>query len=188
MPDSTLDLVAIPGSLRTGSLNRALARSLAKLCPDDATVDVVDLHDIPLYNGDLDTDERRPDPVRALKERIDRAHGVLLVSPEYNYGIPGVLKNAVDWVSRPSFRSPMAGKPSGLMGASPGGSGTMRGQEHLKLLLLAMGAQVFPHPGVAVGRARDKFDDGRLVHEDTRDFVAAYLRDFTEWARRVRPA
>lgn len=187
MPDP-LDVVAIPGSLRDGSFNRALARSLEGLAPDDVAVEVVELHDVPLYNGDLDTDEDRPAPVRALKDRIGRADAVLLISPEYNYGVPGVLKNALDWVSRPGFKSPMAGRPSGIMGVSTGLSGTMRGQEHLKLNLLGMAAQVFPHPGVAVSRARDKFENGRLVHEDTREFVARYLTDFAAWVRRVRPA
>ncbi len=180
-----LDLIAIPGSLRDGSLNRALARALPELCPEGTGLEVVDLHDIPLYNADRDTEENRPPPVEALKERIRESDGVIVVSPEYNHGVPGVLKNALDWVSRPSYRSPMAQKPCGLMGAAPGGSGTMRAQQHLKVILLGMAAQVFPHPGVAVSRARDKIRDGRLVDEDTREFVASYLADFASWVRRV---
>lgn len=187
MPLPRLDLVAIPGSLRTGSLNRALARALDELCPDDTAVEVLDLHDIPLYNGDLDTDQDRPAPVQALKDRIREADGVILVTPEYNHGVPGVLKNALDWVSRPSYRSPMAHKPCGLMGAAPGGSGTMRAQQHLKVILLGMAAQVFPHPGVAVSRARDKIREGRLEDEGTREFVASYLAELASWVRRVRP-
>jgi chromate reductase len=180
-------LLAIPGSLRSGSFNRALARTLAEVAPEDVEVEVFELHEIPLYNQDLDTDERRPAPVRRLKGRIAEADGVILVSPEYNYGVPGVLKNAIDWASRPGFRSPMAGKPTGIMGASAGLSGTMRGQEHLKVNLLGMGAQVFAHPGVAVRSAGEKVDGGRIVHEATRDFVASYLADFGPWVRRVAP-
>lgn len=187
MNPTPLHLLAIPGSLRSGSFNRALALTLVDLAPEGVEVEVFELHDIPLYNQDLDTDERRPDPVQRLKARIDEADGLILVSPEYNYGVPGVMKNAIDWASRPGFRSPMAGLPCGIMGASAGLSGTMRGQEHLKLNLLGMGSQVFPHPGVAVRNAGDKVDEGRIVDEDTREFVASYLDDFASWVRRVAP-
>lgn len=185
MATEALDLLALPGSLREGSYNRALARTLPDLLPPDTGLDVFELHDVPLYNADLDDDEHRPASVRALKERVDRSDGVIVVSPEYNHGVPGVLKNALDWASRPAFRSPMAGKPTGLMGVSGGGSGTMRAQQQLKLVLLGMAAQVFPHPGVAVGRAREKFEDGVLTHEDTREFVGDYLASYVAWVRRV---
>ena len=183
-----LSILTIPGSLREKSFNRRLARAARELAPREAVLDIFELHEIPLYNQDLDDDERRPAPVRELKARITPSDAVLLVSPEYNHGVPGVLKNAVDWASRPGFASPMAGKPCGIMGASGGLSGTMRGQQHLKLVLMGMGALVFPHAGVAVPRAGEKFDEGgALTHEPTRDFVAAYLRDFAAWVRRVRP-
>lgn len=184
MAVDALDLVAIPGSLREGSYNRALATTLPDLLPEHARLEVFELHDVPLYNADMD-DDHRPVPAQELRERIDRSDGLILVSPEYNHGIPGVLKNALDWASRPAFRSPMAGKPTGLMGASPGGSGTMRGQQHLKVVLLGMAAQVFPHPGVAVSRARQKFADGVLTDEDTRAFVRDYLASYVTWVRRV---
>lgn len=185
MPD-TIRLLGIAGSLRSGSLNRALLRAAQALAPDGIEIDRFNIAPIPLYNGDLDIDDRRPEPVEQLKAAIEAADGVLLVSPEYNYGVPGVMKNALDWASRPGFRSPMAHKPTGIMGASPGGSGTMRGQEQLKLNLLGMAAHVFPHRGVAVTRAKDKFDDDlRLADESTRDFVRQYLIDFAGWIRRV---
>lgn len=185
MPEPYLDLVAVPGSLRSGSFNRALARALPELLPEGAALEVFELHDVPLYNADLDTDERRPEAVRRWKARVDGADGLILVSPEYNYGVPGVVKNALDWASRPGFRSPMAGKPTGIMGASGGASGTMRGQEQLKLNLLGMVAQVFPHPGVAVRSAGEKIQDGVLTDEKTRSFVADYLEAFVAWIRRV---
>lgn len=185
MPDPALHLLAIPGSLRSGSFNRALARTLPQLAPDGVRVDVWELHDVPLYNSDLDEDGQRPDSVVDLKGDIEAADGLILVSPEYNFGVPGVLKNAIDWASRPGFRSPMAGKPTGIMGASAGLSGTMRAQEQLKLNLLGMVAQVFPHPGVAVRKAGDKVHDGHLTDEDTRSFVKGYLEEFTAWVRRV---
>ncbi len=185
LPPETLELLVIPGSLREDSYNRALARSLVELLPDGAVTDVFELHDVPLYDADRDTDEDRPREVRALKESIDRSDGLLVVTPEYNYGVPGVLKNALDWASRPSFRSPMAGKPTGIMGASPGAGGTMRGQEQLKLILLAMAAPVFPHRGVAVTRAGEKFEEGSLVDESTRDFIREYLASYVAWVRRT---
>jgi chromate reductase len=181
--DAPFRLLALPGSLRQGSYNRALARTLPDLAPDGVGVEVMELHDIPLYNADLDTDESRPGPVRELKSRIEAVQGVVVVSPEYNYGVSGVMKNALDWASRPAFRSPMAGKPTGMMGVSGGGSGTMRGQEQLKLTLLGMAARVFAHPGVAVRKGGEKFEDGVLSDEKTRDFVADYLADLVEWIR-----
>lgn len=184
-----LKVLGMAGSLRSGSFNRALLAAAVELAPEGMALEVFDLADIPLYNGDLDTDDARPDPVRALKSGIAAADAVLVVSPEYNYGVPGVMKNALDWASRPGFRSPMAGRPTGIMGASGGASGTMRGQEQMKLSLLGMGAQVFPHPGVAVARAAERFDDDLvLTDEKTREFVAKYLGGFAEWVRRVAPA
>lgn len=182
-----LDVLAIPGSLRERSFNAALARALVELAPEDTDIEVVDIRPIPLYDGDLDTDERRPEAVSSLKRRIAAADAVIFVSPEYNHGVPGVLKNTIDWVSRPAFRSPMAMKPCGMMGAAPGLSGTMRGQQVLKVVLLGMASQIFPHPGVAVSRAKEKFDEAlRLTDEGTRSFVAGYLEEFAAWARRVR--
>ena len=187
MPDSPLRVVGMAGSLRRRSFNRALLRAAQELAPETLQIDVFDLAPIPLYNADLDTDADRPEPVARLKAAIDEADAVLIATPEYNYGVPGVLKNALDWASRPGFRSPMAGKPVGFMGASPGASGTMRGQERLKLVLLGMIAQVFPHPGVAVRDARQKFDDDlRLTDEDTRAFLRKHLAAFEAWIRRVR--
>ena len=185
MTDAPFRLLALPGSLRDGSYNRALARALPDLAPDGVGVEVMELHDIPLYNADLDTDEARPEAVRELKSRIDEVQAVVVVSPEYNYGVAGVTKNALDWASRPAFRSPMAGKPTGLMGVSGGGSGTMRGQEQLKLTLLGMAALVFPHPGVAVRKGGEKFEEGVLTDETTGKFVAGYLEDLVAWARRI---
>ena len=186
MTTANRDILAIPGSLRERSFNRAMARALQDLAPERTRVEVFLLHHIPLYDADLDTDDARPGPVNELKERIARADAVVLVTPEYNHGIPGVLKNAIDWASRPAFRSPMAQKPCGMMGVARGLSGTMRAQQALKLVLLGMAAQVFPHPGVAVSRAQEKFDgDLNLTEEDTRDFVASYLSDFVDWVGRV---
>ncbi len=186
MPEGTWSILTIPGSLREGSYNRALARAVPRLLPRGARADLFELHDIPLYNADLDNDQDRPASVVALKSRIEAADALLFVTPEYNHGVPGVLKNALDWASRPAFRSPMAHKPCGLMGAARGATGAVRGQQALKLVLLGMASQVFPHAGVAVGRAGQKFDDALALDDaDTRSFVSGYLEAYVAWARRV---
>lgn len=184
-PSRTLQVLGIAGSLRHASYNRYLLQSAGELAPPALAIAAFDLAEVPLYNADLDTDDARPDPVRRLKQAVAAADGVLFVSPEYNHGVPGVLQNAIDWLSRPSFKSPLAGKPVGMMGASGGVSATMRGQQMLKLVLMSTLAVIYPHPGVAVPLARDKFDTvGWLSHEPTREFVAAYLHGFETWVRR----
>jgi len=181
---SDLELVGLAGSLRSGSHNRALLRACADLLPEHTSLDIVDLEPIPPYNDDLENDEDRPDPVRDLKAKLARADALLIATPEYNHGIPGVLKNALDWASRPAFDSPMAGLPVGMMSASPAKGGAVKAQQHLKLVLLGMVSEVFPHPGVAVGQSGDKFDDDmRLTDETTRDFVRDFLADFVSWVR-----
>jgi chromate reductase len=178
-------VLGIAGSLRRDSFNRQLLDNARQLAPATLIVEPFDLADVPLYNADLDTDDARPEAVRRLKEAVAASHAVLFCSPEYNHGVPGVLQNAIDWVSRPAFKSPLVGKPVGMMGASGGVSGTMRGQQMLKLVLMSTLAAIFPHPGVAIPLAREKFDAaGALAHEPTRDFVAAYLRDFATWLGR----
>lgn len=185
-PDRVLRILGFAGSLRRGSLNRALLRAASELAPQHARIVPFDIAGIPLYNGDLDNDDARPAAVTQFKQAVTDADAVLVVSPEYNYGAAGVTKNVLDWASRPSYRSPFLHKPCGLMGAAPGRSGTMRGQEQVKLHLLGMAALVYPHPGVAVSTAREKFDgDLRLTDEDTREFVRKYLNGFAEWARRM---
>lgn len=181
-----MHIVGIAGSLRAGSYNRNLLIAARELAPEGARVELFDLSEVPLYNADLDNDENRPDAVVALKEAIANSDGVLFATPEYNHGVPGVLKNAIDWASRPGLRSPMAGKAMGIMGAAPGVIGTARAQEQLKLVLESTLALVMPHRGVVVGGAKDRFDgDGRLSDETTRQFVAAYLKDLAAWIRRM---
>ncbi|MGI8843706.1 MAG: NADPH-dependent FMN reductase [Gemmatimonadaceae bacterium] len=177
-----LQVVGIAGSLRSGSWNRKLLTESVELAPPAIAIVPFDLVSIPLYDGDLDSDERRPEPVQRLKDAVSEASGVLFVSPEYNHSVPGVLQNTIDWISRPANKSPLAGKPVGLMGASRGLVGTARMQQVLKLTLLSTLARVMPHPGVAVSRVHEKFDEsGRITDVATRDFVAAYLAQFAEW-------
>ena len=183
-----LRVVGLVGSLRRESYNRRLMAAAAELAPGGLHLDVVDLADIPLYNGDLDVDGARPAAVERLKRAIAEADGVLIASPEYNHGVPGVLQNAIDWASRPAMRSPFTGKPVAIMGASGGPVGTARGQQQLKLVVMSMLVHLMPHPGVAVGLAPEKFDAaGALVHEPTRQFLAAFLGEFAEWVARMAP-
>jgi chromate reductase, NAD(P)H dehydrogenase (quinone) len=175
-------VVGIAGSLRAASWNRRLLEAARELAPDGLRIEPFDIRGIPLYDADLDTDEQLPDAVRRLKSAIADADGVLIASPEYNHTVPGVMQNVIDWSSRPGMGSPLAGKPVGIMGAANGLVGTARMQQVLKLTLLSTLARVMPHPGVVVGKARDKFDaDGRLADQATRDFLAAYLRQFADW-------
>jgi len=185
-----LRVVAIAGSLRRGSWNRRLLETARELAPAGLHVDIVDLADVPLYDGDRDTDETRPAAVRWLKQCIADADGVLISTPEFNHSVPGVLQNAIDWVSRPAMKSPLAGKPVAIMGASPGALGAARAQQQLKLVLMSTLAQVLPHPGISVGMVAEKFDaSGKLVHEPTRQFLTAFLTELETWIRHVgRPA
>ena len=179
-------VLGIAGSLRSGSYNRGLLEAARQLAPPSMTIDRFDLDAIPLYNADLDADGKRPAEVERLKKAIAAADAVLMVTPEYNHSVPGVLQNAIDWASRPGLKSPLAGKPAGLMGASAGAIGSARGQQQLKLVLMSTLALVMPHNGVSVGQAKEKFDaSGSLTHEPTRQFVAAYLNELDAWTRRV---
>jgi chromate reductase len=185
-PD-TLRVLAIAGSLRRDSHNRRLLEAARELAPPGMHLDVLDLAEIPLYNADADTDAARPASVERLRGAVADADAVLIATPEYNHSVPGVLQNALDWASRPAGRSPFAGKPVAIMGASTGALGAVRAQQQLKLVLLSMLALPLPHPGVAVGHVAEKLDAaGRLTHAPTRQFVAAFLGELAAWTRRVR--
>lgn len=177
-------VLGIAGSLRRASLNRALLHAAITLAPPTLEIrEFEGLGEIPLYDADIDNDEQRPEVVGQLKAQIAAAGAVLLVTPEYNWGVPGVLKNALDWASRPGFKSVLEGKPAGMMGASGGALATARAQTQLRQTLDATLARVLPHPGVLVGRAQDKFEDGELVDEGTRKFIRSYLEELAGWAR-----
>lgn len=188
MTDS-LSLVGIAGSLRDGSFNRALLRTVRdELLPAGASLEIAEIGDLPHYNSDLETDRPAPEPVARLRTQIATADGVLFVMPEYNHTVPGVLQNAIDWASRPSFQSPLVGKPVGLMGVSTSPIGTARGQQVMKLVLEAVLARLMPHRGVLVGGAAQKFENGRLTDEQTRQFASDYLEQFAAFCRSLQPA
>lgn len=183
---NTLRILGIAGSLRRDSYNRRLLAAAVELAPEPLRIEVFDLIDIPLYNGDLDADGKRPEAVERLKRKIAEAHGLLIATPEYNHSVPGVLQNAIDWASRPGGKSVFVGKPVAIMGASTGAVGTARAQQQLKLVLISTLALVMPHPGMVVGQAAEKFGPGgALIHEPTRKFLEAFLRDLRDWTLRV---
>ncbi len=183
-----LRVLGFAGSLRQGSYNRALLRAAVDLAPEGMVIHTFDLAPIPLYNADVEA-EGDPAPVAEFKRAIREAGALLIATPEYNYGVPGVLKNAIDWASRPPDDSPLAGKPAAILGASPGQTGTARSQLQLRQAFVFTGTHAVPNPEVLVARARDKFDaDGKLTDEKTREFVVKLLEALVEWTRRFRTA
>ena len=181
-----IHVFAFAGSLRTGSYNRALLRAAQEVAPDDMTIRIFDLDDVPLFNADLE-DEGDPESVAALKDGIRSADAVLIATPEYNHGVPAVTKNAVDWASRPPRDSSLDGKPIGILGASPGVTGTARGQSQLRQSFVFTNSYCMPQPEILVYRAHEKFDDdGRLTDEKTREYLGKYLVALAKWADRVR--
>jgi len=179
----TLKVLGIAGSLRKGSLNRATLQAAIELAPDGLEIEAWDgLRAIPPYDQNV-RDEGFPEAVADLRQRIAEANGLLIAMPEYNYSVPGVLKNAIDWASRPP-RQPFKGKPVAIMGTSPGGFGTARGQAHLRLVLMPLDARVLAVPEVLINYAGDKFEDGKLTDEKTRGFFKdTFLPAFADWIR-----
>src|SRR5215475_12681172 len=179
----TVNILGIAGSLRRGSFNAATLRAAQELVPSGMTIEAFDIAPIPAYNEDV-RQQGFPAPVEELRTRIKAADGLLIVTPEYNYSIPGVLKNAVDWASRPP-EQPFDGKAIGIMGASGGTLGTARAQYHLRQCFIFLNGHVMNRPEVMIPQAQNKFDaDGRLTDQQTRDFVAAHLAAFKAWVLR----
>jgi chromate reductase, NAD(P)H dehydrogenase (quinone) len=186
--DRPVHLLGFAGSLREKSLNRALLRAAVRLCPAGATIETFDLRGIPVYDEDLRL-SRPPEHVTLLKERVAAADGVLICTPEYNNGVPGVVKNAVDWVSRPPDTSPWTAKPVGLMGATDGPWGTVRSQQQLRLAFVSTGSYVMVRPQIYLPHANLLIDDaGDYSDEATLRRVGAFMTAFVAWARMFREA
>jgi chromate reductase len=183
--DKPLRFAVLVGSLRRGSFNAAIARALLGLAPSDVTiVPLGSIGEFPLFNQDLEA-QGFPSAVIAMGEAIASADGVIIVTPEYNYSVPGVLKNAIDWLSRLPTK-PFAGKPVVIESASPGAFGGVRAQHHLRQTLVFLDARALAQPEVTVAQARSKFDEktGELTDETTRGFIARQLQAFAAFARR----
>ena len=181
-----LQVLGLAGSLRAGSHNRALLRAAIELVPDGLWIDAFDLRGIPLYDGDVEIANGLPEPVQEFRRRIAAADALLVATPEYNYSVPGVLKNAIDWASRPPD-SPFGGKPIALMGASPGRFGSARAQYHLRQTCVFLDMLPLNRPEVFVASAAEKFDgEGRLLDEAVRRQVRALLEALLAWTRRLQ--
>jgi chromate reductase, NAD(P)H dehydrogenase (quinone) len=184
----TLKVLGFAGSLRAGSYNRALLRAAQELAPPGMEIATFDLAPIPLYNGDVEA-QGDPEPVAAFKAAIRQADALLIATPEYNFGVPGVLKNAIDWASRPPRGSALQGKPVAIMGATPGMGGTGRAQMQLRQAFVFTQSYALLAPEVLVARAAEKFDpSGRLTDEPTRKFVGQLLVALAQWAPRFQPS
>jgi chromate reductase len=180
-----MKILGISGSLRKGSYNTGLLEATLQLLPEGVEMTLVGCGDIPLYNKDLDTTEK-PEAVRHLLQAIRQADGILFATPEYNYSFSGVLKNAIDWASRPAYKSVLAGKPVAIVSASQGPIGGARAQAHLHHVLSATLSPVVPAPALVVSLAQNKFDgNGVLIDEDTKGRLAGYLGDFIAWINRL---
>ncbi|HEX7841075.1 MAG TPA: NAD(P)H-dependent oxidoreductase [Kofleriaceae bacterium] len=176
-------LLGICGSLRKASLNRALLAAVREALPPSAEMVMCDELDLPIFNSDLDD----PPGVVRLKAAIAAADGVVFSVPEYNYSIPGGLKNALDWVSRPPQSSPMRGKPVGIIGAATGMSGTIRAQAHLRQMLLFSDSPCLSQPEVLIPRAHERFDgQGRLTDGSTRALLASFGSAMVAFVERCR--
>lgn len=174
-------VLGISGSLRAGSLNTALLRTAQEVAPDGVAIEIANLADVPIYNEDV-RQQGLPDGVVRLRQGIAAADALLIATPEYNYSIPGVLKNAIDWASRPPDQ-PFDGKPVALMGTSPGRLGTARAQYHLRQCFVFLNAPVLNKPELMVGDAGTVFDDtGRMIDEANRGRVAKLLAALAAFA------
>jgi chromate reductase len=179
-----IHVLGFSGSLRKGSYNTGLLRAAAELLPTGMTLETFDLAPLPLFNEDV-LAAGAPQPVQQFKARIATADALLIATPEYNYSIPGVLKNAIDWASRPLADSPLNGKPLAIMGAG-GMYGTVRAQIHLRQVAVFTNMLPLNKPEVMIQRARDKFDaNGNLTDEHSREQIRALLEALAAWTRRL---
>jgi len=177
-------ILGIVGSLRKESYNRAALRAAQKLVPEGSKLEIFELDGIPLFNQDLE--KQPPAGVVELKSKIRAADAILFVTPEYNYSIPGVLKNAIDWASRPHGDSAWQAKPAAIMGASGGAMGTSRAQYHLRQVLVALNMYTINEPEVMIGNAAQRFaSHGDLTDENAAKLIRQLLQNLVDWTQRL---
>jgi len=177
---NSIKILGIAGSLRRGSYNRAALRSAQKLVPKDAVLEIFELDEIPSFNQDLE--KQPPESVINLKEKVRSADAILFVTPEYNYSIPGVLKNAIDWASRPYGDNAWDSKPVAVMGASVGMLGTARAQYHLRQVFVDLNVYPLNKPEVMIANAAERFDkDGNLTDQKTRGMIKELMDALVVW-------
>jgi chromate reductase len=183
--DEQIKILGFAGSLRRYSLNKALLRAAVQLAPKDVIIETFDLEGIPPFNQDLEA--QPPQKVKEFKAKIKEADAILIATPEYNYSIPGVLKNAIDWASRPYTDNALEGKPVAMMGASTGMLGTARAQYHLRQSFVFLNMHPTNRPEVFVAHAQEKFDEnGNLKDEKTQQIIATLIENLVAWTIRLR--
>jgi chromate reductase len=178
-------ILGFVGSLRRGSYNKALMRAAVELTPEDAAIEVFDLEGIPPFNQDLEN--QPPQVVKEFKAKIRQADAILIASPEYNYSVPGVLKNAIDWASRPHGDNAFEGKPVAAMSASIGHLGGARAQYHLRQSFVFLDMHPLNRPEVMMPFAADNVDaDGNVTNEQTRQLIRKLLEALVQWTRKLK--
>ena len=181
-----IKIIGIAGSLRAGSFNAALLRAATQMMPDGATLEIASIKGIPLYDGDVETNDGIPPTVAALKEQIAAADGLLLVTPEYNNAMPGVFKNAIDWLSRPPADIPriFGNRPVAVIGASPGGFGTILAQNAWLPVLRTLGTKPWFNGRLMVSRAGGVFNnDGGLADEKIKAQLQQFMHGFADFVK-----
>jgi chromate reductase len=182
--DRKINILGFAGSLRKGSYNRALLQVAFGLIPEEASLEVFELEGIPLFNQDLEGS--MPEKVKEFKRKIRAADALLVVTPEYNYSVPGVLKNAIDWASRPPGDNSFDGKPVAVMSASTGMLGGARAQYHLRQSFVSLNMHPINKPEVLIILAGEKFDnEGRLVDEKAKELIRKLLEALVAWTRKL---
>ena len=182
--DDKVRILGITGSLRRESYNRSALRAAIDLVPAGAAIETFELDEIPIFNQDYENDP--PPAVVEFKQRIREADAILFVTPEYNYSIPGVLKNAIDWASRPAGDNAWSGKAAAVMGASPGFLGTARAQYHLRQMFVSLNLFAVNQPEVMIGNAHERFDEqGKLKDDRTKEKIGELLRSLVNLSRTI---
>ena len=180
-----ITILGIAGSLRRQSYNRSALRAAQQLVPQGATLEIFELDGIPGFNQD--EEQNPPAKVVELKKQVRAADAILFATPEYNYSVPGVLKNAIDWTSRPYGDNAWDGKPAAIMGASIGNIATARAQYHLRQIFVFLNVLDLNRPEVMIGNAAERFDaNGNLTDETTKDHIRRLLQALLEWTQRIK--
>jgi chromate reductase, NAD(P)H dehydrogenase (quinone) len=183
--DTKLKILGFAGSIRIASYNKALLRAAADLMPEGTNLEIFDIDGIPAFNQD--TENNMPEKVKDFKSKIREADAILIATPEYNYSVPGVLKNAIDFATRPYGDNPFNGKPVAIMSASVGMLGGARAQYHLRQIFVYLNMHPINGPEVIVPFAQNKFDtSGNLVDENTQMFVRQLLQNLVNWTRKLK--
>ncbi len=179
---SKIKVLTLVGGIAKGSINKKLFISIKKIAPENLVFTDFDIASLPFYSQDLE--ENPPKEVVQLKKLISESDGILFITPEYNRSIPGVLKNAIDWASRPREKNPWNKKRAAVLGMSPGNPGTMSAQQHLRFILNCLNIQVLAQPEVYLKYSETLNDDGEFASEKTKEFILKFLKGFSDFISR----